>query len=318
MEAQQQQHRRLFVLTIMMNLNWLHLQIGPKWKDVVSRCIKGHYQPLLLLYADPRGTPVILQESPNPSSSTTPQLELAHCSSSKAGYDSEDSGTAQRPLCHSASTGTSQGHCATAATFNPSSQPVAAQTSAGVTELSLSQDESRPYPATRGPTRPPTAPVTGPPAAEPSTSPRAATSPVTPRPRWSVATTSAQRHAGLRPQVAPAHLQRRRCSEFCCSLGGESEVHFFCFVLPSELAVEGAPRPPSPPLQEYKETAVFLLSSRRPLTSSSSSSRPLSSSSSSGVGGCEGGTGGPHWEDESTSSESKSRYGAPDRPLIFK
>lgn len=95
MDAQQQQqhrHRRLFVLTIMMNLTWL--QIGPKWKDVVSRCIKGHYQPLLLLYADPRGTPVILQEGPNPGSSTAPQLDLAHCSSSKAGYDSEDSGTA--------------------------------------------------------------------------------------------------------------------------------------------------------------------------------------------------------------------------------
>uniref|UniRef100_A0A3P8N9P8 USP domain-containing protein n=1 Tax=Astatotilapia calliptera TaxID=8154 RepID=A0A3P8N9P8_ASTCA len=66
-------------------------EIGPKWKDVVSRCIKGHYQPLLLLYADPRGTPVILQESPNPCTSSNPQLELQHCSS-KAGYDSEDSG----------------------------------------------------------------------------------------------------------------------------------------------------------------------------------------------------------------------------------
>lgn len=72
----------------------LHLQIGPKWKDVVSRCIKGHYQPLLLLYADPRGTPVILQESPNPCTGSNPQLELQHCSS-KAGYDSEDSGTAK-------------------------------------------------------------------------------------------------------------------------------------------------------------------------------------------------------------------------------
>lgn len=80
------------------------------------------------------------------------------------------------------------------------------------------------------------------------------------------------------------------------------------FLARPESAVEGPPHPPSPPLQEYKETAVFLLSSRRPLTSSSSSSRPLSSSSSSGVGGCEGGAGGPHWEDESTSSESKSRY----------
>lgn len=77
----------------------LHLQIGPKWKDVVSRCIKGHYQPLLLLYADPRGTPVILQDSPNPCTSSNPQLELQHCSS-KAGYDSEDSGTAK--MIHSA------------------------------------------------------------------------------------------------------------------------------------------------------------------------------------------------------------------------
>ncbi|XP_058262537.1 inactive ubiquitin carboxyl-terminal hydrolase 54 isoform X2 [Hemibagrus wyckioides] len=59
-------------------------EIGPKWKDVVARCIKGHYQPLLLLYADPRGTPVASQDVP------AAQLELHHCS--KAGYDSEDSG----------------------------------------------------------------------------------------------------------------------------------------------------------------------------------------------------------------------------------
>lgn len=65
---------------------------------MVSRCIKGHYQPLLLLYADPRGTPVVLQESPNPCTSSNPQLELQHCS--KAGYDSEDSGTAK--IIHSA------------------------------------------------------------------------------------------------------------------------------------------------------------------------------------------------------------------------
>uniref|UniRef100_A0A3P9ITT8 Ubiquitin specific peptidase 54b n=1 Tax=Oryzias latipes TaxID=8090 RepID=A0A3P9ITT8_ORYLA len=49
-------------------------EIGPKWKDVVSRCIKGHYQPLLLLYADPRGTPVLLQESSNPCSSREPSI----------------------------------------------------------------------------------------------------------------------------------------------------------------------------------------------------------------------------------------------------
>lgn len=59
------------------------LQIGPKWKDVVSRCIKGHYQPLLLLYADPRGTPVSVQDLPS-------RLDLQHLN--KACYDSEDSG----------------------------------------------------------------------------------------------------------------------------------------------------------------------------------------------------------------------------------
>ncbi|XP_032408642.1 inactive ubiquitin carboxyl-terminal hydrolase 54-like isoform X4 [Xiphophorus hellerii] len=58
-------------------------EIGPRWKDVVSRCIKGRYQPLLLLYADPRGTPVTLQDLP-------PHLDLQRLH--RAGYDSEDSG----------------------------------------------------------------------------------------------------------------------------------------------------------------------------------------------------------------------------------
>uniref|UniRef100_A0A8C9VPQ8 Ubiquitin specific peptidase 54 n=1 Tax=Scleropages formosus TaxID=113540 RepID=A0A8C9VPQ8_SCLFO len=63
-------------------------EIGPKWKDVVSRCIKGHYQPLLLLYADPRGTPVSAHDVPA-------QLDLRHYN--KAGYDSEDSGLDSEP-----------------------------------------------------------------------------------------------------------------------------------------------------------------------------------------------------------------------------
>ncbi|XP_074152926.1 ubiquitin carboxyl-terminal hydrolase 54 isoform X2 [Sminthopsis crassicaudata] len=58
-------------------------EIGPKWKDVVTKCIKGHYQPLLLLYADPRGTPVSTQDLP-------PQMESQ--SYSRTCYDSEDSG----------------------------------------------------------------------------------------------------------------------------------------------------------------------------------------------------------------------------------
>lgn len=58
-------------------------EIGPKWKDVVTKCIKGHYQPLLLLYADPQGTPVSAQDLP-------PHAQfLSH---TKTCYDSEDSG----------------------------------------------------------------------------------------------------------------------------------------------------------------------------------------------------------------------------------
>ncbi|XP_045437683.1 inactive ubiquitin carboxyl-terminal hydrolase 54 isoform X12 [Pipistrellus kuhlii] len=58
-------------------------EIGPKWKDVVTKCIKGHYQPLLLLYADPQGTPVSTQDLP-------PQVEFQ--SYGRMCYDSEDSG----------------------------------------------------------------------------------------------------------------------------------------------------------------------------------------------------------------------------------
>ncbi|XP_035387313.1 inactive ubiquitin carboxyl-terminal hydrolase 54a isoform X2 [Electrophorus electricus] len=58
-------------------------EIGPKWRDVVSRCIKGHYQPLLLLYADPRGTPVSVQDLAS-------RLTLHHYT--RTYYDSEDSG----------------------------------------------------------------------------------------------------------------------------------------------------------------------------------------------------------------------------------
>ncbi|KYO27581.1 inactive ubiquitin carboxyl-terminal hydrolase 54 [Alligator mississippiensis] len=58
-------------------------EIGPKWKDVVTKCIKGHYQPLLLLYADPRGTPVSMQDLPS-------QLDIQQYT--RTCYDSEDSG----------------------------------------------------------------------------------------------------------------------------------------------------------------------------------------------------------------------------------
>ncbi|XP_070543916.1 serine-rich adhesin for platelets-like isoform X2 [Ptychodera flava] len=39
-------------------------EIGKSWSDVVEKCRRGHYQPLLLLYADPYGTPVSVETAP--------------------------------------------------------------------------------------------------------------------------------------------------------------------------------------------------------------------------------------------------------------
>ncbi|KAK3523264.1 hypothetical protein QTP86_028049 [Hemibagrus guttatus] len=39
-------------------------EIGSKWKDVASKCIRGHFQPLLLFYADPEGSAVSSEDAP--------------------------------------------------------------------------------------------------------------------------------------------------------------------------------------------------------------------------------------------------------------
>ncbi|XP_067846981.1 inactive ubiquitin carboxyl-terminal hydrolase 53-like [Heptranchias perlo] len=39
-------------------------EVGSKWKDVVSKCIRGHFQPLLLFYANPYGMPVNTEDAP--------------------------------------------------------------------------------------------------------------------------------------------------------------------------------------------------------------------------------------------------------------
>lgn len=37
--------------------------IGPSWSQVVEKCLKGHFQPLLLLYANPNGSTVNTQQA---------------------------------------------------------------------------------------------------------------------------------------------------------------------------------------------------------------------------------------------------------------
>ncbi|XP_056136575.1 inactive ubiquitin carboxyl-terminal hydrolase 53 [Lampris incognitus] len=39
-------------------------EIGSKWKDVASKCIRGHFQPLLLFYTNPDGTPISSEDAP--------------------------------------------------------------------------------------------------------------------------------------------------------------------------------------------------------------------------------------------------------------
>ncbi|XP_071514640.1 uncharacterized protein ec isoform X3 [Panulirus ornatus] len=39
-------------------------EIGPHWEQVVDKCRRGHFQPLLLLYANPSGTPVPVDSAP--------------------------------------------------------------------------------------------------------------------------------------------------------------------------------------------------------------------------------------------------------------
>uniref|UniRef100_A0AAY4DSC7 USP domain-containing protein n=1 Tax=Denticeps clupeoides TaxID=299321 RepID=A0AAY4DSC7_9TELE len=43
-------------------------EVGTKWKDVVVKCIRGHFQPLLLFYSNPDGSAVHTDDSAKPSS----------------------------------------------------------------------------------------------------------------------------------------------------------------------------------------------------------------------------------------------------------
>ncbi|KAM6225734.1 inactive ubiquitin carboxyl-terminal hydrolase 53-like [Porphyrio hochstetteri] len=59
-------------------------EIGTKWKDVVSRCIQCHFQPLLLFYANPDGTAVSPEDAPK---------QIIHWSQCKAaGGNGDNSG----------------------------------------------------------------------------------------------------------------------------------------------------------------------------------------------------------------------------------
>ncbi|GAB1597649.1 uncharacterized protein LOC115219645 [Argonauta hians] len=39
-------------------------EMGPRWDSVAEKCCRGHYQPLLLIYANPNATPINVAEAP--------------------------------------------------------------------------------------------------------------------------------------------------------------------------------------------------------------------------------------------------------------
>lgn len=51
-------------------------QVGPHWEQVVEKCRKGRYQPLLLLYASPDGTPVNVESAPKQVTQLCPPKNL--------------------------------------------------------------------------------------------------------------------------------------------------------------------------------------------------------------------------------------------------
>lgn len=46
-------------------------EVGSKWKDVVIKCIRGHFQPLLLFYSNPEGSAVKADEAAKTSTTAT-------------------------------------------------------------------------------------------------------------------------------------------------------------------------------------------------------------------------------------------------------
>lgn len=62
-------HYSTFVFHTKLNV-WIYFddatvrEVGPNWDDVVEKCCKGHYQPLLLLYTNPHASPIATETAP--------------------------------------------------------------------------------------------------------------------------------------------------------------------------------------------------------------------------------------------------------------
>ncbi|XP_043552621.1 inactive ubiquitin carboxyl-terminal hydrolase 53-like [Chiloscyllium plagiosum] len=78
-------------------------EVGSKWKDVLSKCVRGHFQPLLLFYANPNGLPVNTEDVP------IPNQQSAHCRTDGEDSEKEMQMSAARLTDHVRESGT-EGH----------------------------------------------------------------------------------------------------------------------------------------------------------------------------------------------------------------
>ncbi|OCT99898.1 hypothetical protein XELAEV_18005682mg [Xenopus laevis] len=62
-------------------------EVGTKWKDVVTKCIRCHYQPLLLFYANPDGTAVTNEDA---------LRQVQHWSHCKREFHNEETGSERK------------------------------------------------------------------------------------------------------------------------------------------------------------------------------------------------------------------------------
>lgn len=59
----------LLVQCALTSFFFVFLQVSSRWKDVVSKCIKDHFQPLLLFYANPDGSAITADDASRQNSS---------------------------------------------------------------------------------------------------------------------------------------------------------------------------------------------------------------------------------------------------------
>lgn len=80
--------RSLYYLCLSLHASVTYFfQIGSKWKDVTSKCVRGHFQPLLLFYTNPEGSPVSNEDAPR---------QTTMCPRYKAQLNGDATGTAGR------------------------------------------------------------------------------------------------------------------------------------------------------------------------------------------------------------------------------